>query len=892
MPTDQNTQKEDPGDFFWKTYLDASKAEDEARPKNWEGSTTGILTFTGLFAATVAAFIVESYKLLSPDSGDRTNMLLEHLIIAMANASSQNPVAAPPPELFSVSPSSVVTNVCWFSSLLIALICALLSTLVQEWSRNYVQDINRRKVLHESLVERAFNHIYIRMGVNRYGMDQFVSWIVALVHLSVFLFSCGLLVFLFPINKIVADVSTVVLGSFIIIFCVASLIPLLDKSCPYRTPISYMMAFVYWLTLQLRSRSGYPQSTRDFQGLITRQYTTVGFRGFLTGPRFQFAWECTYVHINNDNWGMFFKGLPSLIHLYADRKAILSRLCADEDLMFSLTLFLEYSYEAMHTEPSSSPVDPEIFELIALISERMYPLEVEKNGEHLEDSVLTSSWLLHVIGFVSLIARVDGPAQILALLCLARVRWSLLNLCRKAFEKKIPSPSEQEVWDFDRTAHGDDFRLGNRNPNAILLLLMAGSYNSSFQNWQNIGASSLMPLHDDACCRDWRNALTPEGLAHVAACNVLTAIAHILGSGDVQKSNSHDLLFGVLDPLGFWEHLFPMGEASKCQMPSPDFVSILRLAGLDEWLEPGSTFDAAPRDGPHHEFLTRELRRRVNLNTEIHIYTSQTAVSILQSLARHVNFAAYREHCAAAATPPSPPPQNDPPVLNPALPSHVASTSAIPQFPPSVFGANGESERYFAAGPAWIAPHLNSLPEPETSSAAAVARQEMHGAAREGVQTSATGDSSSNQDAAVLYSLSAEPSAYEHDDALGLRSDELRTVITNEKHGPSVCSKQERADDTASVAGVSAEAHHEGRTADPVKDEAATLPPPTTDGREREQSDASESPGLRSIRIDDDRSSREGTAQDRGEVVDIAGVPGSSDAELLEAKSGRLKLIR
>ena len=36
---------EDPGDFIYDTYLKASKDEDEARPKNWEGSTTGILTF-------------------------------------------------------------------------------------------------------------------------------------------------------------------------------------------------------------------------------------------------------------------------------------------------------------------------------------------------------------------------------------------------------------------------------------------------------------------------------------------------------------------------------------------------------------------------------------------------------------------------------------------------------------------------------------------------------------------------------------------------------------------------------------------------------------------------------------------------------------------------------
>lgn len=51
MPSQGNTEDNDvpkykePGDLFWDTYLKAAKHEDEARPKNWEGSTTGILTF-------------------------------------------------------------------------------------------------------------------------------------------------------------------------------------------------------------------------------------------------------------------------------------------------------------------------------------------------------------------------------------------------------------------------------------------------------------------------------------------------------------------------------------------------------------------------------------------------------------------------------------------------------------------------------------------------------------------------------------------------------------------------------------------------------------------------------------------------------------------------------
>ncbi|KZV61904.1 hypothetical protein PENSPDRAFT_713036, partial [Peniophora sp. CONT] len=241
MPHENDSKDEKPESFIWQTYLDAAKDEDAGRPKNWEGSTNGILTFTGLFAATVAAFIVESYALLSPDSTDRTNMLLEQLFVAMANTSLNIPVVVPPMQPFSVAPTAVVINVLWFSSLLISLTCALLATLVQEWSRAYPQDVNRRKVLHETIQARACNHIFIRMGVDRYGMDHFVSWIVALVHLSVLSFACGLVIFLYDINSIVAGMTTIMLGVFCVLYCISSLIPLFDKSCPYRTPLSYFV---------------------------------------------------------------------------------------------------------------------------------------------------------------------------------------------------------------------------------------------------------------------------------------------------------------------------------------------------------------------------------------------------------------------------------------------------------------------------------------------------------------------------------------------------------------------------------------------------------------------------------------------------------------------------
>ncbi|VDB92088.1 unnamed protein product [Peniophora sp. CBMAI 1063] len=198
-------------DEFWSTYLEAAREEDEWRPKDWDGNTGSILTFTGLFAATVAAFVIESYKSLAPDSGDQTVELLTQLLAVATNgtsSSSLGDIARSPP--FAASTLDVLANAFWFCSLSVSLVCALLATLIQQWSRDYVRDIRRKQTLDESIRGRAFNHIYVRMGVNRYGMDQMVSWLVALVHLAVALFAAGLFLFLYSINSPVAICATTV----------------------------------------------------------------------------------------------------------------------------------------------------------------------------------------------------------------------------------------------------------------------------------------------------------------------------------------------------------------------------------------------------------------------------------------------------------------------------------------------------------------------------------------------------------------------------------------------------------------------------------------------------------------------------------------------------------
>ncbi|VDC05019.1 unnamed protein product [Peniophora sp. CBMAI 1063] len=645
MTPDDTAQSKRPEDLFYNTYLDAAKTEDEARPKNWEGSTTGILTFTGLFAATVAAFIIESYKTLSVDSGDQTTFLLSQLLTATANASAGISVMITPPEPFSTSATSIATNALWFSSLLIALVCALLSTLVQEWSRNYVHDMNTREVLHETLQSRVYNHIYIRMGVNRYGMDQFVSWIVALVHLAVLLFALGLLIFLFPIDRIVAGVCTAVFGSFVILYGLASLLPLLDKSCPYRTPLTYVSACVYWLYVHLwdlvqvikqdRPRSTSVKSHASFRNIVSRRYTDSVIRWqFLTKRRFVFAWEHTFPHVPEHSRSEVLRGLYWVITSPLSRRDILAYLCSHTQLITDILAEYQADPDIARSMPPHRTVDPFLFTTTADLASMMFAENVERYGQRMEESLPSSIPCISVIGCVSRIANIDRPDQTLARLCISYARSSILRLSEQAFQHNVPTLREEQAAQFYEDIRYLNLKTNELPVNAVLLLLVAGSYDGHY--WTGTHSTRLLPLHDDDCCRSWKCALTPTGLAHIAACNALEIVTQLVRWGGEEDGSDPTLALncagGVLKP---WVEYAETPDDRN--PPSPEFVSFLSSVGLQEWLQPGSHFNTGPSEGPHHRFLTST-------------YFGHWSMKALQKLARNVDFAAYRDRVQPVST--------------------------------------------------------------------------------------------------------------------------------------------------------------------------------------------------------------------------------------------------
>ncbi|KAI0248285.1 hypothetical protein BJV78DRAFT_1284904 [Lactifluus subvellereus] len=245
---------------FWSRSLRKSEKHDRELIDTWKGDADGILIFTGLFFSTVASFIIESYKTLRQDSGDATVQILSQISGQLAAIANGTVLSTPPPSpQFHPSPRSVRVNALWFLSLCLSLTCALLATLMQQWSRNYIQMAQGH---HSDPAAQARLRAYVFDGVSKFHMSHTLGLVPLLLHISVFLFLLGMVEFLFPINN---TVTFVVLGFVIAMVCTYLLFTVFPLAClnfPYSTPLSPLvwrltdfparvLSSIHWLTLTI-----------------------------------------------------------------------------------------------------------------------------------------------------------------------------------------------------------------------------------------------------------------------------------------------------------------------------------------------------------------------------------------------------------------------------------------------------------------------------------------------------------------------------------------------------------------------------------------------------------------------------------------------------------------
>ena len=241
---------------MWAFCVTQADEPDKAMVERWKTEMDGILIYvrparsylvhtlielqTGVFSATVAAFLIESYKTLKPDPGEATTRLLQQVTQQLAAISSGTELALPTSDAFTPKRSSIHVNILWFLSLCISLSCALAATLVQQWATRYLRVSQEQKVA----LHRVRVRTYLFEGKLNFHTRHIAENISLLMHAAIFLFFAGLIEFLYTINHEVAYFVIVAVSIFAFIYIVLTGLPVIFRQCPYQTPLSSILWYL------------------------------------------------------------------------------------------------------------------------------------------------------------------------------------------------------------------------------------------------------------------------------------------------------------------------------------------------------------------------------------------------------------------------------------------------------------------------------------------------------------------------------------------------------------------------------------------------------------------------------------------------------------------------
>ncbi|KAN0118853.1 hypothetical protein V8E52_004625, partial [Russula decolorans] len=228
----------DSSDPLFSMYSKAAEGQDIKMVESWRKDADEILIFTGLFSAAVAALLAVSVQNLTPSSQDISAFHLGNIyeLLADSNAtrtSIRSPVTKPPS--FSPPRYAIWVNSLWFLSLVISLTCALLASSTQQWARRYLRVTQSAGYSPE---KRARIRAFFANGVDILPNAWVVEGLPTLLHLSLFLFFAGLVIFLFNTNQAVFSSVFWWIGLFSIAYALITLMPFVRHDSPYYSPLS------------------------------------------------------------------------------------------------------------------------------------------------------------------------------------------------------------------------------------------------------------------------------------------------------------------------------------------------------------------------------------------------------------------------------------------------------------------------------------------------------------------------------------------------------------------------------------------------------------------------------------------------------------------------------
>ena len=262
-------------------YLEMATEEDKKMAENWKADADGILIFvrrhrvtwcftptqsskTGLFSAAVASLISVSIQDIRPNPQDTSNFYLASIYQTLADPSMPNTSTSllPSPPPFSPPNYAVWVNALWFLSLVVSLTCAMLATLLQQWARRYLKATQPRYAPHKRARIRGF----LAEGVDKLFLSWTVEVLPSLLHISLFLFFAGLVVFIWNVDLTIFKLVLSWVSICTALYGCITFMPIVRHDSPYLTPLSlpawhivigtlfFICKVLRWFTLSLYFR--------------------------------------------------------------------------------------------------------------------------------------------------------------------------------------------------------------------------------------------------------------------------------------------------------------------------------------------------------------------------------------------------------------------------------------------------------------------------------------------------------------------------------------------------------------------------------------------------------------------------------------------------------------
>ncbi|KAF8183039.1 hypothetical protein K438DRAFT_1499055, partial [Mycena galopus ATCC 62051] len=179
----------------WHVYNDESAIFDNDMLIESGDSLDILLVFAGLFSGVLTTFVSQTSQALSPESTAISNSILLELVALQRAQTNGTSIDSIPAADLSFTPalSDLWVNGLWFTSLALSLTTALFAVVAKQWLRQYLS------IITGSACERATIRQFRYTGFDRWGVQLIIGLLPTILHLSLFLFLAGLVVFLYAL---------------------------------------------------------------------------------------------------------------------------------------------------------------------------------------------------------------------------------------------------------------------------------------------------------------------------------------------------------------------------------------------------------------------------------------------------------------------------------------------------------------------------------------------------------------------------------------------------------------------------------------------------------------------------------------------------------------------